>query len=159
MQVFIIGSPFETAKILDKRRLNKQIIEVNQILNAIKGSKAWHNHPCTIQYKGHVDWLENYLSCLIYYKNGLELHAEVESDLADVCRHSFHENLCKEAHVLKPWVSDTEEYFNQMKRRLYTKNKIHYSQYSYLGESNQNWYFVNNEWKIYTNGKLIKNGQ
>jgi hypothetical protein len=143
MQVFIIGSPFETAKILDKRRLNKQIIEVNQILNAIKGSKAWHNHPCTIQYKGHVDWLENYLSCLIYYKNGLELHAEVESDLADVCRPSFH----------------TEEYFNQMKRRLYTKNKIHYSQYSYLGESNQNWYFVNNEWKIYTNGKLIKNGQ
>lgn len=27
MQVFIIGSPYETAKVLDKKRLNKQIIE------------------------------------------------------------------------------------------------------------------------------------
>ena len=32
MQVFIIGSPFETAKCLDSKRLNKQIMECGQIL-------------------------------------------------------------------------------------------------------------------------------
>ena len=47
MQIFIIGSPFETAQALDKRRLNKQIIECRQIMKAINGeSEAWANHPC-----------------------------------------------------------------------------------------------------------------
>ena len=32
MQVFIIGTPFETAESLDKKRLNKKIIECKQIL-------------------------------------------------------------------------------------------------------------------------------
>lgn len=33
MQIFIIGTPFETAKALDRKRLNKQIIECQQILD------------------------------------------------------------------------------------------------------------------------------
>ena len=37
MQVFIIGSALETAQALDKKRLNKQIVECKQILNAIEG--------------------------------------------------------------------------------------------------------------------------
>ena len=38
MQIFIVGSPIETADTLDKRRLNKQIIECRQILAAINGT-------------------------------------------------------------------------------------------------------------------------
>jgi hypothetical protein len=38
MQVFIVGSPLETAKALDNRRLNKQIIECQQILDALNGA-------------------------------------------------------------------------------------------------------------------------
>lgn len=53
MQIFITGSPLETAEALDARRLNKQIIECRQILAAIDGtSKAWSNHPvysCTVR--------------------------------------------------------------------------------------------------------------
>ena len=57
MQVFIIGSPLETAMALDRRRLNKQIIECRQILNAIFGkTNAWVNHPCTLQYHKHKHW-------------------------------------------------------------------------------------------------------
>lgn len=41
MQVFIIGSPLETAMALDGARLRKQIIETQQILNALNGAKAW----------------------------------------------------------------------------------------------------------------------
>ena len=49
----------------------------------------------------------------------------------------------------------TDEYFKQMKRRLYTKDNNHYSQYKDLGESDINWYYVNNEWLYYKNGKRI----
>lgn len=134
MQVFIIGSPFETANILDKRRLNKQIIECNQILNAINGSsKAWKNHPCTLQYQDNVRWLEHYRDCLILFKNNLKIMSKLESDLANQIKPLFH----------------TEEYFNQMKRRLYTKDNNHYKIFEYLGYSNENWYWVNNKWKIY----------
>lgn len=34
MQIFLIGNVLETAKCLDSRRLNKQIIEVKQIISA-----------------------------------------------------------------------------------------------------------------------------
>lgn len=139
MQVFIVGSPLETAEALDAKRLNKQIIECLQILDALNGAQAWSNHPCTLQYRGHEEWLVHYLSCLSSYKHQAIFHARVYSDLAGMCTPQFH----------------TQEYFNQMKRRLYTKNKAHYKQWAYLGESQDNWYFVNGEWRKYINGKRI----
>lgn len=140
MQVFIIGTPFETAQNLDTKRLNKQIIECNQILNAINGqSKSWKNHPCTLQYQNNVRWLEHYRDCLILFKNNLFILAKIESDLANQIKPIFH----------------IKEYFDQMKRRLFEKDEEYYKQWSYLGKSLDNWYFVNNEWKYYKNGKKI----
>lgn len=49
MQVFIVGSPLETARVLDPKRLRKQIIECQQILDAIKEDE------CT-RYRAH--WIE-----------------------------------------------------------------------------------------------------
>ena len=40
MKVFIIGTPLETAIALDGRRLNKQIVETQQILDALNGKKV-----------------------------------------------------------------------------------------------------------------------
>lgn len=34
-----------------------------------------------------------------------------------------------------------------------TKDNNYYKQWSYLSESQENWYFVNNSWKKYINGK------
>jgi hypothetical protein len=50
-----------------------------------------------------------------------------------------------------------EEYFNQMKRRLYTKNNQYYSQWSDLGESDCNLYWSDDEDKFikYVDGKRI----
>lgn len=50
----------------------------------------------------------------------------------------------------------TDEYFNQMKRRLFTKNPKHYKQWADLGFSDENWYFVDGEWRKYVNGKRIE---
>lgn len=66
MQVFVTStSCIETASQLDRKRLNKQIIEAGQILKAIKGEgKSWHHHPATIMYARHAAWMELYRLCL-----------------------------------------------------------------------------------------------
>jgi hypothetical protein len=140
MQVFIIGTPLATAMALSKRHLNNQINEVEIILDALNGAKAWSNHPCVLQYRGYEKWLEHYLSCLTLYKHNATIHAKVCSDLAQMCKPEWH----------------TTEYFGQMKRRLYSKNPEHYKQWEHLGTSDENWYFVDEEWRKYINGKRIE---
>ena len=139
MQVFIVGNPLYTAMALDRRRLNKQVIECKQILDALNGAKAWSNHPCVLQYRESILWLRNYMKCLDSYQKGDMISAELFSSACDCIRPPFH----------------TGEYFKQMKRRLYTKDKEYYEQWAHLGESEDNWYFVNGEWRIYRNGKRI----
>lgn len=50
----------------------------------------------------------------------------------------------------------TQAYYDQMKRRLYTKDPEHYKQWADLGKSDENWYRVDGEWRKYVNGKRIK---
>ena len=140
MNVFIIGTPLETAKKLDKRRLNKQIIECGQILKAIAGdTKAWANHPVTKMYAGYQEWLKLYMHCLNAYRLNNIKAAEHLSNYTDTMSPQFH----------------TKEYFDQMKRRLYTKDPIHYAEFADLGTSDVNWYWVDGKWRHYINGKMI----
>ena len=139
MQVFIIGTPLETARALDARRLNKQIIECRQILEAIEGrSQAWKSHPCVLQ---HKEGLRLYYNCLKgYRRKGFYACAKYSRRLALAYTPDFH----------------TKEYFDQMKRRLYTKDPQRYAGWSHLGTSEINWYFVDGEWRHYKSGKLLK---
>ena len=140
MQVFIVGSPLETARALSKRHLNNQINEAGIILAALNGAKAWSNHPCVLQYRGYEWWLDNYKKCLEGYAMGDIVRAKVYSILAGAIRPDWH----------------TYEYYDQMKARLYTKDPKHYKQWAELGESDCNWYFVDGEWQKYVNGKRIE---
>lgn len=148
MQVFIIGTPLETAMALSKRHLNNQINEVKIILDSLRGAKAWSNHPCVLQYKKYKEWLTYYLNVLVNYRryilglrdaNYLGL-ASIEDMQAVDFTPMFH----------------TQEYYDQMKRRLYTKDNEYYKQWADLGESQTNWYFVDGEWRKYINGKRIE---
>ena len=139
MQIFIIGSPIETADALDKRRLRKQTIECRQILKAIAGEgKAWLNHPCVLMYREYTQWLYNYLHCLESARHEY-MAANIYSINADKIRPLFH----------------TESYFDQMKRRLFAKDNECYKQWSHLGASDVNWYYVDGEWRYYRSGKRI----
>lgn len=140
MQVFIVGTPLETAMALSKCHLNNQINEAKIILDALNGAKAWSNHPCVLQYRGYKNWLKHYCNCLLMYMRGHEVLADIESRYAELMRPEWH----------------CDEYFNQMRRRLYTKNPKHYSQWAELGESQENWYYVDGEWRVYVNGKRIQ---
>lgn len=138
MQVFIVGSPLETAMALDPKRLNRQIQETKVILAALNGAKAWSNHPCVLQYRGYVTWLRSYCCLLKNYKNGKPT--------------KNYELICA---LLTPYFHTTE-YFDQMKRRLYTKDPEHYKQWADLGKSQENWYFVDGVWRKYVNGKRVE---
>ena len=142
MQVFIVGSIYDTVVVLDRKRKHKQWVEIQQIIDAIDGKKAWKNHPCTIQYKEYKYWL-------ILYRTVIEF---INMDM-----HSSAKNISQKAENFKPeW--HCEEYFNQMKRRLYTKDNNHYKQWADLGESEENWYWSQSENKFikYINGKRVE---
>lgn len=142
MQVFIVGTPYETAEALDIRRINKQLIENQQIMDAILGDgKGWFNHPVVKSYKNHFQYLYHYHLCLFWYKRGDKIMARKMSEQAMAFKPNFH----------------TDEYFTQMKRRLYTKDNKHYKQWANLGESDCNWYWSDDENKFikYIDGKRI----
>ena len=126
---------------LDPKRLRKQIIECRQILDALNGNSAWSNHPCVLQYRGYEEWLWAYKQCLDGYAMGDTVNAKVYNILADGIRPDWH----------------TQKYYNNMKARLYTKDKEHYKQWAYLGTSEENWYWSQEqgEWRKYVNGKRI----
>ena len=147
MQVFIVGSPLETARALDPKRLNRQIQETKVILAALNGAKAWSNHPCVLQYRGHEGWLKIYSGCL-----ELELLRTPNNDAAITAIQAVASVM---AEKFTPCFH-TQEYFDQMKRRLYTKDKEYYKQWAHLGESYCNWYFVDGSWRKYVNGKRIE---
>lgn len=142
MQVFIVGNIFETIKALDKKRRKKQWIEVQQIIDAINGRIAWKNHPCVVQYKKFQYWLILYRTVIEYINMDMFERAEYISLVADLYRPPFH----------------TQEYFDQMKRRLYTKDPNHYKQWEAFGKSDINWYWSEKENKFikYVNGKRIE---
>ena len=140
MQVFIVGSPLETAMALDPKRLRKQIIECRQILDALNGKTAWSNHPCVLQYRGYEKWLKCYLRVLECHTRGNTMLAAFFDVETERFRPNWH----------------TQAYYDQMKRRLYSKNPEHYKQWADLGKSDCNWYFVDGEWRKYVNGKIVE---
>lgn len=110
MQVFIVGSIYDTVMVLDKKRRHKQWVELQQIIDAIDGKKAWKNHPCTIQYREHKNWLLLYRAVIEYINMDMHEKAMGMSLIAESWRPKWH---CK-------------EYYDSVKSRLYTKDNEHY---------------------------------
>ena len=102
-------------------------------------SQAWKNHPVTKQYRRHTEYLEAYTKCLECYKAG-------KFDLAS--------QYDKKAIANKPDFL-TEEFCDQHKRRLYTKNNNFYAYFYKYGESQENWYYVDGKLLKYINGKIV----
>ena len=144
MQVFVVGSPLETAMTLDPKRIRSQIREAYVILAAIHGEvKGWIHHPVVLMYSepNSVRWLQMYADILEGYLDGST--GLIEAD--------------REARKITPEFH-TPEFIKQMKRRLYTKNPEHYKQWADLGESLRNIYWSPSEKRFieYENGKRIK---
>lgn len=142
MQVFVpYPSPIDVAKCLDRRRLRKQIIECNQILDAIDGtSDAWSHHPIVKMYEHYYSWLHAYTLCLMYFSDGNIDMAEYWNECADDMRPSF---------------LDDDNFCDQHKRRLYTKAPELYPQFAAFGKSKENWYYIDGNVVRYIDGKKL----
>lgn len=62
MQTFLPYPDFgRSARVLDRRRLGKQRVEVKQILRALRNpSSGWRNHPAVRMWRGHEYSLLSY---------------------------------------------------------------------------------------------------
>lgn len=69
MQTFLPSANAVTsARWLDSKRLNKQILECYQILNVLSGKSptgGWRNHPAVLMWKGYERGLWEYVQAMI----------------------------------------------------------------------------------------------
>ena len=66
MQTFLPTTDFEEcARVLDWRRLGKQRVEAQQILNALRRGGGWKNHPAVRMWRGYIPALTAYRNAMI----------------------------------------------------------------------------------------------
>lgn len=68
MQTFLPYASFEeSARVLDSRRLGKQLVECDQILRALADSSyGWQNHPAVRMWRGYSRALQQYMNMILY---------------------------------------------------------------------------------------------
>jgi len=117
MQTFLISSePSETARILDNKRLFKQIVEGNQILGCLLVEEnRWKNHPAVKMWKGYEHFLCKYVAVMI--NEWTEKGYDCSKSLINLKKHY---ELCKSLEYKIPhWFSD--EFFLAHKSNLIRK--------------------------------------
>ena len=153
MQVFVTNPDlWISAKMLDKRRANKQILECNQIYKAVIGeSKGWRNHCVTRLWEDNLVGLMYFAWCC-YFK----LIDEGWSPAAPCAKRVNGVNVCsaaslgsqpKEAEVNFPiWVGKA------MKAHLLFKDPANYSKFQWNVEPKSGYYAINKDgdWQMYS---------
>ncbi|MFQ3578873.1 MAG: pyrimidine dimer DNA glycosylase/endonuclease V [Bacteroidales bacterium] len=126
MQTFLPYPDFQkSAKILDKRRVWKQVVEAKQILDVLLSKKqrgAWVNHPATRMWRGYEGALIKYynifyIECLIYRNIRIKkLKIKIPHNV-----------------VYPPWLGD-ERVHSSHRGRLLNKYPEYYSQFGWNEE-------------------------
>jgi len=134
MQTFLPSSSFEeSAKWLDDRRLNKQILEARTIYEIIinnKASGAWVNHPITKMWRDYPEALSLYYNaCLSQWK-----HVR--------CRNHKYRMIpiYKSSVILPSWLGD-ERLHSSHRANLLRKDYKFYSRYGWDENSMEYWRF------------------
>lgn len=134
MQTFLSEHTFEeSARVLDTKRLNKQLLEGRQIMAALAGeTRGWVNHPATRMWYGAEVWLYDYLEAC---KDAMaERGVSYEKNWTEIQR-IFVENWPHQQRaVYRPywWLDSAEQERVVMTHRasLYHKDPDHYSDYA-----------------------------
>jgi hypothetical protein len=114
---FVIGSLEYICDTLDKRRLNKQKVEANQILHASLGlTKGWVNHPAVLMWKGYPNALKYYFNQIADacvrrgFNNNMPMYEFTDEQLsqieyqsvADYLQHGIPEE-ASDSKIIFPW--------------------------------------------------------
>ena len=139
MQTFLPSANMcESARLLDSKRLNKQILEAYQILKvlSINGS-GWRNHPAVLMWKNSEQSLYTYALAMAE-EAGIR-HIKTDKNLANL------ETLKSE--YLNSWGENTPSWFNSTeikrittthKARLFVKNPVYYARFAASVDSEYN---------------------
>jgi hypothetical protein len=123
MQVFLpLPNVHDSLETLDKQRLNKQTIEISQILNVIlTNGKAWANHPATLMIRGFESFGVYYglVACEIAKNRGINC-SNIQNTLE-----SFAEkfNLSVNSPTYPSWFGD-EQFHKSHRAKLLYKGRI-----------------------------------
>ena len=144
MQTFVplLGSA-DTAKVLDRARLNKQALEGWQILMNLvqldpqgnhRVSKGWSNHPAVKMWRGHEGALVSYIikMTMEWEKRGYKTTI-AKKTITTYIQAIKLGRITAESHKLPPWMRD-KELFDQIasSHRMALLNKD-YEWYSQFG--------------------------
>lgn len=125
MNVFIpYAVPVRVARVLDARRLNKQIIECDWLLNAKEGDRVF-KHPAVQMWQQDKEWVDLYRAALLAYRDG-DIRLSIE--------------LSNQAVRIQPDFFWFNPLFQQHRSRLYTKDPEHYAIFESAGKSDINFY-------------------
>ena len=112
MQTFLPYIDFEkSAQVLDYRRLGKQRVEAQQILNLLMDptlKSRWRSHPCVAMWTGYEEALKKYITVMIRewvkrgYKNTMNTY-DIQSNIE------------------YPWWLGVEKFHRAMRSRLIVK--------------------------------------
>jgi hypothetical protein len=126
----------ETAKVLDYRRLNKQILECDQILKALEkkrsgfqGKIGWINHPATRMWEGYEDCLEVYRDVMLkeWISRGYNSTRKFISKMHYFLKHPL-------------WFRD-DRVFASHRSNLLRKDPIHYGKFGWTEPNNLEYYW------------------
>ena len=146
MNLFIIGSPIETAKALDSERLDKQILECQLLINMSDDDTFKLNHPVFLMYKNHMDWVRLYKSCLSNYRDYKSSGFEEFLNEAQNCS--------DKAEAIKPNFM-CQDLYDSSKSRLYLEDENKYRCFLQYGKPSGNHYYIDGHWIKYEKGKKI----
>lgn len=126
MQTFLPYPSFmESAKSLDKRRLNKQKVEANQILKALRSGGGWSNHPATRMWRG-------YESALCFYRDIITLEC-INRGMANTMPFSSISEL--NPLVFPKWLGNPD-FHTSHRSNLLRKDPIFYGRFGWKEPSN-----------------------
>lgn len=118
MQTFLPFNSFQlSARCLDPKRLGKQRVEAQQILNALETRNRWSNHPAVLMWKGYEE-------ALILYRNSMILewiHQGYNNNMELI-------KINRENLKLPPWIGIWEFHFSH-KMNLLRKDYNYYIEY------------------------------
>jgi hypothetical protein len=119
MQTFLSSPNFaESAAVLDPKRLNKQIVEGNQILATLVTGSGWSSHPAVLQWKGHERGLVAYIKAFI--SEAARRGYKTEKGLVNVARYDA---AIANSQEIPPWLGD-ERFHSSHRSRLLFKGRV-----------------------------------
>lgn len=132
MQTFLPYADFnKSAQVLDSKRLNKQLVECQQIFNALCGnSKGWTNHPVTNMWRGHRRHLWHYIKAL--HSEWLKRGGNTHKSAIKVCDYlvEFAVDIPITEIDAPAWIG-LEEVHSAYRANLLRKDPIHYGKFGW----------------------------